>query len=108
MEALATPLKNGYTGKVAANNPDSLLAKLVQYVAIAQRQGIRPTRLGFARLQRSQKPATYAKTVLLLARKMNVIEVSQERAGKQGKVLKLGKNAEQVKTRLGVLRNFGG
>jgi hypothetical protein len=39
---------------------------------------------------------------------LGVITVTPERFGRQGKVLALGQNAHQVKTRLGVLRNFGG
>ena len=102
---LDTPLKNGYTGKLSTQNKDSLLAALVQYVAVAQYQGIKPTRVGFAALRRSLKPKTYGRTVLRLAVALGVIEITSERLGLQGKVLKLGPKAGMIQTRLGVLNN---
>jgi hypothetical protein len=84
-------LRNGYNG--ARSGMGTLLGALVLYVAVTEKAGEKPTRLGF-RDARGLTNANYGKTVIQLGKRLGVI-VPKTRSRK-GTVYTLGPKASEI------------
>lgn len=89
-------LQNGYSGVKSMNDPHSLLGKLVGYIKLSEASHQKPTRVGFREFTGRKVAPSWGKQVILLASKIHIVSVTNQRDGRRGKVLALGPAASKV------------